>query len=259
MSLHPPLSSSSILSGQQKQQEGSCWESRWLGQGTQPHNSAAGLTLPACPAWGDVPREGLLPGWTILPLPRPGTRLRRAQGCGSGVPVAGEHGAQLGEGTAAELTHFKLEAVDFDHPEGPKHLSEVGGFIAAPRREAESVTRAPPAPCQAPDPHEPNTAAETCRAGGHCAALHICRCPDCGGPATLRDIPGTACCATGWGQGPPQQDSAAGALPTPWHTHHAKSTQAYMMVAPRMATVVSSVCISSCRTPGKQTVRFCPL
>lgn len=34
-------------------------------------------------------------------------------------------------------THFKLKAVDFDHPEGPKDLSEVRGFIAVLRREAE--------------------------------------------------------------------------------------------------------------------------
>lgn len=40
-------------------------------------------------------------------------------------------------------THFKLKAVDFDHPEGPKDLSEVRGFIAVPRREAEIITQAP--------------------------------------------------------------------------------------------------------------------
>uniref|UniRef100_A0A8B9TG36 Uncharacterized protein n=1 Tax=Anas platyrhynchos TaxID=8839 RepID=A0A8B9TG36_ANAPL len=77
----------------------------------------------------------------------------------------------------------------------------------------------------------------------------------------------------GWGQGPrtvlswlcPTRGSSGRAVtggipctPCPRHTHHAKSTQAYMMAAPRTATVVSSVCSSSCRVPGKQTVRFCP-
>lgn len=51
-------------------------------------------------------------------------------------------------------THFKLKAVDFDHPEGPKDLSKVGGFIAVPRREAEIITQAPVTLCQAPSlPH----------------------------------------------------------------------------------------------------------
>lgn len=39
-------------------------------------------------------------------------------------------------------THFKLKAVDFDHPEGPKDLSKVRGFIAVPRREVEIITQA---------------------------------------------------------------------------------------------------------------------
>lgn len=87
---------------------------------------------------------------------------------------------------------------------------------------------------------------------------------------SLGTSPGSAGCATDWGQGPlampvrlamPRRAGAAGTLPAPrrGYTHHAKSTQAYMMAAPRTATVVSSVCSSSCRTPGKQTVRFCPL
>lgn len=40
-------------------------------------------------------------------------------------------------------THFKLKAVDFHHPEGPKDLSKVRSFIAVLRRETEIITQAP--------------------------------------------------------------------------------------------------------------------
>lgn len=66
-------------------------------------------------------------GWTNL-----------AQGCDGGLWRREHTGHSWG--AASHFTHFKLEAVDFDHPEGSEDLSKVGGFITVPRRQAEIIT-----------------------------------------------------------------------------------------------------------------------
>lgn len=102
-------------------------------------------------------RQGCTMGTPVL------GQTNLAQGCDGGLGQQEDTGHSWG-GTASHFTHFKLEAVDFDHPEGPEDLSEVGGFITVPRREAEITTWAPTTPCQAPSPpHGSHTAA-----GGLC-------------------------------------------------------------------------------------------
>lgn len=107
-------------------------------------------------------------GWTNLP---------QAWVRGLEQQVWGVHGRRT-QGTAGGRdsirTHFKLKAVDFDHPEGPEDLSKVGGFITVPRREAEIVTWAPTALCQTPSAplHGSDTTGGhlLCCAWGHYAA-----------------------------------------------------------------------------------------
>lgn len=80
------------------------------------------------------------------------------------------------------------------------------------------------------------------------------QCPTCSCPAT----PWDSLALLAMGMGFPCGAGWAGCAQA-GYTHHAKSTQAYMIAAPSTATVVSSVCSSSCWTAGKHTVRFCPL
>lgn len=61
---------------------------------------------------------------SLLPY---GLVLRRTLGLW--VSVAG--------GATDGVTHFKLKAVDFDHPEGSKDLSKIGGFITVHERDTE--------------------------------------------------------------------------------------------------------------------------
>lgn len=89
------------------------------------------------------------------------------------------HMAQLRQGSFC--THFKLKAVDFDHPEWPKDLGKVGGFITAPKRETEIESHGHPPPCARPPacPMDSAWLQETCCAmpGVTVLPLPVCRCP----------------------------------------------------------------------------------
>lgn len=70
-------------------------------------------------------------GWTNPPVPRPWARSGAQEDpeCCIWVFVAG--------GATDGGTHFKLKAVDFDHPEGPKDLSKIGSFVTVHERDPE--------------------------------------------------------------------------------------------------------------------------